>query len=798
MTTSSKFLNAVSVLVLAVTVNVSTAAVMSIAVVGEAQASVVRSIEIQGNKFINSRVIRDNVAIKPGKSFNRSDIDAAVKNLFGLGLFYDVKINQVGNKLIVAVKEYEVVNQVLFKGNKSLKDHDIKRFISLKENEPFNSAKLSADINIIREAYKTVGRNNVVITTQTVDLGKGRVNVVFNISEGQRMQITDITFEGNNAFGARRLRDVIVTKPSGIFSLLMRGDVYTEERLAVDEEVLRRFYYNHGYADFRIISSKAIFDESRNAYKISFVFDEGAHYKIGDVRVESDIDGVDIQSIKKALKTHPGDVYSAREIEESVAIINSKISDSGYAFAKVEPRGNRDFKNHTISLVYNIERGPRAYVQRIEIRGNTKTRDDVIRREIDLNEGDAYNQTLVQRAKSRLEGLGFFRGVNISMVPTDQPDQVILVIDVVEAPTGDLSLSGGYTTGGTSPGMSFEASVTEHNLGGRGQYVRLGVGAGQGNSRNYNFSFVNPYLFGYRLSSGIDIFRNTYRVDDAYDVRQTGGSLRFGMPISDNVSANVAYSYVHEEYDFGGNYDLTDDGVRKELYDKYSGAIVQAAEHRPWIRSSVSFGLTYNSIDNMRNPHNGLYARVVQEFAGLGGHAQFLKTTGKAMMYKTLSDRMDLVGLLSIGGGYIHGLGNEGLRIFDMFKSNLDMIRGFRYNGIGPRQLSNKGEVYFVGGTTYTNATAEVQFPIPIIPDHLGFRGAFFADAATLSGNDYKPVLKDEPPITNIGSSWRTSAGASLLWDSPFGPLRLDYAWPIHKQEGDQVQQFNFGISTKF
>ncbi|WP_455479854.1 outer membrane protein assembly factor BamA [Bartonella sp. B23] len=798
MTTNSKFLNAASMLVLKMGLIAPTVAFMSTAMIGGVQASVVRSIEVRGNKFVSTQAVRDNLGIKAGQNFSGGDVDAAVKQLFGLGLFYDVKINQVNDRLIVFVKEYEVVNQVLFQGNKSLKDNDLKRFISLRPNEPFNSGKLSADVNTIREAYKTVGRNNVAVTVQTINLGRGRVNVVFRVVEGRKTKIGDIIFKGNHAFASHRLRDVISTKSSGIFSMLLGGDVYSEERLAVDEEALRRFYYNHGYADFHIISSKATFDEASNAYKIYFVLDEGVRYRIGDVQVESDVDGIDVQSVKKILKTRPGDIYSAESIEQSAAIINNKVADSGYAFAKVEPRGNRDLENHTISILYNIEQGLRAYIQRIEIRGNEKTRDYVIRREIDLNEGDAYNQTLVQRAKRRLESLGFFKAVNISMVPTDQSDQVTLVIDVVEAPTGDLSLSGGYTTGGTSPGMSLEVSVTERNLGGRGQYVRLGLGAGQEKSRNYNLSFVDPHFLGYRLSAGIDIFRSTYRADKAYDVRQTGGSLRFALPINDQLSANLAYSYVQEEYDFGKEYDLSKETDVIELYGKYSGAIVQAAKNSPWKRSSISYGLTYNTIDDMKNPHDGWYVRVLQEYAGLGGSAKFLKTTGKAMMYKTISERMDLVGLLSFGGGYIHGMGRDGVRIFDMFKIDTDMIRGFRYNGIGPRQVSNTGEVYFLGGTTYMNATAEMQFSMPVVPEGLGLRGALFTDFVTLYGSNYQPVFQGEAPVTHTKSALRSSVGVSLIWDSPFGPLRFDYAWPIKKQEGDQLQQLNFGISTKF
>ncbi|WP_208436081.1 outer membrane protein assembly factor BamA [Bartonella phoceensis] len=798
MTTNSKFLNAASVLVLGMGLSAPAAVFMSTAMVGEVQASVVHSIEVRGNKLVSAQAVRDNMGIKVGQNFSSGDVDAAVKSLFKLGVFSDVKINQVNGKLVVFVREYEIVNQVLFQGNKSLKDPDLKRFISLKPNDPFSSGKLSADVNTIREAYKAVGRNNVAVTVQTINLGRGRVNVVFKIVEGRKTKISDIIFKGNNAFGSRRLRDVISTKSSGIFSMLLGGDIYSEERLSADEEALRRFYYNRGYADFRVLSSKATFDEKSNTYKVYFTLDEGVRYKISDIQVESDVDGVDVRSVKGILKTRPGDIYSAESIEESIAIINNKVADSGYAFAKVEPRGNRDLANHTISILYNIEQGPRAYIQRIEIRGNEKTRDYVIRREIDLNEGDAYNQTLIQRAKRRLENLGFFKAVNISMVPTDQSDQVTLVIDVVESPTGDLSLSGGYTTGGTSPGMSLEVSVTERNLGGRGQYIRLGLGAGQEKSRNYNLSFVDPYFLGYRLSAGVDIFRSTYRADKAYDVRQTGGSARFAIPINDQLSANLAYSYVQEEYDFGKEYDLSKEADIRELYTKYSGAIVQAAKHSPWKRSSISYGLTYNTIDNMKNPHDGLYMRILQEYAGLGGSAKFLKTTGKAMIYKTLSEQMDLVGLLSFGGGYIHEIGRNGVRIFDMFKANSDLIRGFKYNGIGPRQVSSKGEVYFLGGTTYMNASAEVQFPIPIVPEGLGLRGALFADIATLYGNNYQPVFQGEAAVIHTKSAWRSSAGVSLMWDSPFGPLRFDYAWPITKQEGDRLQKLNFGISTKF
>lgn len=275
-------------------------------------------------------------------------------------------------------------------------------------------------------------------------------------------------------------------------------------------------------------------------------------------------------------------------------------------------------------------------------------------------------------------------------------------------------------------------------------------------------------------------------MNNDYDVEQTGGTARLGVPITENLSGSLAYNYVQEEY----NLDNT-------AQSNYAGAIIAAANQSPWTRSSVSYGLTYSTIDDMKSPHDGLFIRATQEYAGLGGKANFLKTAGKAMLYKTLSEQYDLVGLLSVGGGYIDKIGSNGVRIFDLFKSNSDMIRGFKFNGIGPYQLSGNGDKYFLGGTTFINATAELQFPMPVVPDSLGMRGAFFADAATIYDSAYTPAIGENPVIGN-SSAWRASAGISLMWASPFGPLRFDYAWPIAKETGDRTQAFNFGVSTKF
>lgn len=414
MTASSKFFGAASALAMSVALVASGTAGFSLASVSVAEAAVVSRIEVRGNTRVDAQTIRDNIDIRPGKAFTSADIDAAVKRLFAMGLFSDVRIHQSGSTLIVQVKERSVVNNVLFQGNKKIKDPDLTRAVQLKPRAPFDVATMEADKEAIKAAYSHIGRSDATVNARTVDLGQGRVNVVYEINEGSRTKIANIEFVGNQAFSGRRLRDVISTKRSNPLSWLTRNDVYDEGRLQADEETLRRFYYNRGYADFRVLSSNAVLDPSTNEYTITITVDEGPRYTFGDVSVESTVDGVDTQALDRLVKTRSGKPYSAKEIEDSVLSVTESVAGSGYAFAKVEPRGDRNFENHTISVVYSVDQGPRAYIQRIEIRGNDKTRDYVIRREFDLNEGDAFNQVMVQRAKRRLEALDFFQTVNIS------------------------------------------------------------------------------------------------------------------------------------------------------------------------------------------------------------------------------------------------------------------------------------------------------------------------------------------------------------------------------------------------
>ncbi|QKD03793.1 outer membrane protein assembly factor BamA [Mesorhizobium loti] len=788
MKAASKFLNAASAAALSAALVVPGALAVQFVATSTAEAAVVSRVEVSGNQRVDAETIRNYITIKPGKAFSSSDIDAAVKALFGTGLFSDVQINQVGSTLVVKVAEYKVVNQVLFQGNKKIKDPALQMAIQLKPRATFSQATLDADVEQIKGAYKHIGRDDAGVTTQVMDLGDNRVNVLFKITEGDRTQIAAINFVGNSAYSSRRLSDVINTKRSSWVSFILRDDVYDEDKLRADQELLRRFYYNHGYADFQVVSAVGELDSATNKYTVTITVQEGTRYNFGDISVESTIPEVDSKSLESVVLTQKGDVYNAKDVEDSIIALTEKVAGSGYAFAQVTPRGDRNFENHTISVVYTIDQGTKAYVERIEIRGNDRTRDYVIRREFDVSEGDAFNQVLVQRAKKRLENLDYFTSVDISTVPGSAPDQVVLVVTVVEKSTGEFSIGAGYSTGGDSAGPSVEGSITERNFLGRGQFIKLSAGGGK-NSRDYSLSFTEPYFLGRRIAAGFDIYKSTREYNNDYDSDTTGATIRFGLPITNNITTQLAYNISQEKYkvdDSCGPTTTADpDGTCN-----ISTAILDGIEQSPWIKSSVSLGLVYNTIDDMKNPHEGIYANSSVEVAGLGGDAKFVKVTARGSVYQTLSESLDLVGLISGGAGHVEGYGSDGLRIFDQFQSSDRMIRGFAYGGIGPVDPLTGDHL---GGTTYFNASAEAQFPLPVVPESFGLRGAVFADAATLYGSQVTSVVQESTDL-----QLRASVGLGLMWASPFGPIRIDYAIPVKKYARDDVQEFNFGISTRF
>ena len=744
--------------------------------VTQAQAATVSQIDVRGNTRISDDAVKGYLGIVPGRSFNDADIDNAVKALFNSGLFGDVRITRSGSTLVVVVEEQAIVNQTIFQGNRKIKDRDLAGRVRLQSRGAFDEFTLQGDVQTIEDAYRNIGRNDVTVETQVVPLGDGRVNVVFKVNEGDRTKIGSVNFIGNDNIGDTRLRSVIATKRSNLLSAIFRDDIYSDDKLRSDEDRLARYYFNRGYADFRVLSSAGDFDVEQNAYNVTISVDEGARYKYGDVVIDSTIPGIDTSSLASLVETRTGKTYSAEDVEKTIIAITERLATSGYAFAEVTPRGDRDFASNTISITYAIDQGPRTYVERIEIRGNDRTRDYVIRREFDLSEGDAFNQVMIQKARGRLDALGFFESINISTIPGSEPDRVIIVVDLVEQSTGDLGVGAGYAVGDDA-GVVLEGSISERNFLGRGQFVKFAVG-GSADTRTYTLSFTEPYFMGSRVSAGFDIYRNTQEQDN-YDSELTGATVRFGLPITDKLTAQVAYNYVEETYTCS---------TAACTAGALSTSLNNAIANSPWLKSSLSGSLTYSTLDNLKDPREGLFVNGTLEYAGIGGNANFLKATGKASFYQPIIEDADIIGLVSVGAGHIEAIDN-GVRAFDLFKSSKSIIRGFDQNGIGPYDLATATHL---GGQTYFKASAEVQFPLPLLPESLGLRGAFFADAASLHTNSL------EAGAASLGSEWRASVGAGITWASPFGPLRVDYAIPVVKSPTDKVREFSFGVSTKF
>ena len=781
-------------------------------------AQVVSHIVVQGNKRVEAETIRSYVRIRPGERVTQDKLNESLQALFATGLFSDVRIVPQGSQLLVMVQENPVINQVVFEGNSKLKKEQLQQEIESKPRGVLTRAKVQSDVQRILELYRRTGRYNARVEPKVIDLPEGRANLVFEINEGEKTGVLKISFVGNQAYSDWTLRDVITTGESNFLSFLKTNDVYDPDRLAADQELLRRFYLSHGYADFRVVSASADYDEQRGGFYITFTLDEGPQYRFGAVDVESSIPDMDTARLRALVRTKPGAVYNAELVEKSVEDLTVEVAKRGYAFSQVRPRGARDPASQLISVTYVIEEGPRVYVERINIRGNVRTQEEVIRREFELAEGDPYNKAYLDRTERRLKAMGYFKEVKITNEPGSAPDRVVLNVDVQEEPTGNISLGGGYST---SDGWIADVSLTERNFLGRGQFLRVGVGYGQ-YRKSADFSFTEPYFMGQRISFGFDLFYRDQNLQNtsSYNYRLYGGGIRFGLPITEELGFQTRYRISKTEiYDvFQGscvqNSDgtcFTDENGNTINYPPASAAFLQL-NNTSYITSAAGYSLVWDGLDNKKNPHNGFYFNVSQDFAGLGGDARYMRSVAEARAYYEVLP--DIVGLLKLEGGHILGFGEGGLRVTDQFFKGGETVRGFKTAGFGPRDITNYPNTRLdaVGGTVYAAGTLELQFPFWGIPKELGLRGAVFADAGTLfdpSGipscfnySTFQVVTCGTPGATPTeianDKTIRSSVGGSILWQSPFGPLRADFAYPITKSSFDQTQVFRFSGGTSF
>jgi outer membrane protein insertion porin family len=812
-----------------------------------AVAQGVSSIVVEGNRRVEVETIRSYFKPGPSGRLDQASIDDGLKALIETGLFQDVRISQPGGRLVVTVVENPVIGRIAFEGNKKVKDEQLSAEIQSKPRGTLSRPMVQSDAQRIAEIYRRSGRYDVRVTPEIIEQPNNRVDLVFTIAEGSKTGVKSIEFIGNVAYSSYRLRDVIKTRESNLLSFLGGADTYDPDRVEADRDLLRRFYLKNGYADVQVVAALTEYDPEKKGFLVTFKIEEGQQYRVAQVNFASSIGTLDGNSLRSFSRVNVGSLYNAEALEKSVEEMQIEASRRGYAFAIVRPRGDRNFENHTVSITFAIDEGARTYIERINVRGNTRTRDYVIRREFDLSEGDAYNRALVDRAERRLKNLDFFKSVKITTEPGSSSDRVILVVDLEEKSTGDFSVSGGYST---TDGALAEVSVSERNFLGRGLFAKASVTYGQ-YARGYSLSFVEPYLLDYRVALGLDLFQREQLANSyiSYGTKTIGFSPRLGFSLREDLALQVRYSIYQQKISLPDqlrncdNNQFLPDGTPNPAFnpspafatanginlDSTSGlgCYVDGEASLPVrkelasgsaITSSVGYSLNYNTLDNNKNPTDGLLIDFRQDFAGVGGDVTYLKTAMDLKYYTPLVS--DIVGLIHLQGGILNQIGNDQIRMLDHFQMGPNLVRGFAPNGIGPRDINPFGTGDALGGTKYWGASAELQMPFWFLPKEVGLKGSIYADAGGLY--DYKGptswALTNEinvpgcvpgtiTPVTSgtctglqfdDGNVVRTSVGVGLIWASPFGPLRFDYAVPLTKGQFDRVQQFKFGGGTSF
>lgn len=728
---------------------------------------VVGAIEVTGNQRIESDTVRSYMTLRPGAEFDDSKIDQSLKTLFSTGLFADVTIRREGNNLVVNVVENPIINQVAFEGNSAIKDEALDAEVRLKPRIVYTRARVQEDLKRIIEVYRRSGRFAATVEPKVIQLPQNRVDLVFEIREGSVTGIRQIYFIGNRRFSDSRLRSEVSTQVSRWWNILASRDNYDPDRLVFDREQLRKFYLSRGYADFRVVSAVAELTRDREQFFVTFVVDEGPLYEFGTIDIKTELEKIDPELLREKIKTLSGDLYNAKLIDDTVEELTFAAGEYGYAFVDIRPNIKRQKNERKIDIVYQINEGPRVYVDKINIEGNVRTLDRVIRREFRLVEGDAFNAAKLNRSRSRIRGLDFFGNVEITQTPGEAPDRTSINVEVKEKSTGQLSFGVGFSS---TESLIADVSIAERNLLGKGQFLRASAQASD-LTQEYQLSFSEPYFLNRQLAAGFDLFNvtNDYTDFASFKTEQTGFTLSIGAPLSEYAGGRLRYSLAK---------------------DSISGAPVNAS---PFIlaalgsdvTSLVGYRYTYQDVDDELDPHRGYTFTFLQDFAGLGGDVKYVRTEGEAKYFYPLGE--EVVGNLGLVSGYIEGIGQR-VRLNDRFFKGGRTFRGFKTAGVGPRDEFTKdalgGQIYYVG-------TAQMTFPLGL-PEEFGILGNLFTDAGAVT----KSVEKGFGVLSS--SSPRVAVGVGVAWESPFGPIRLDFAKAVVKEDFDETEAFRFDVGTRF
>ena len=742
------------------------------------------AITLQGNRRIDADTVRSYFHAAPDGRLDAAALDAALKALLATGLFDHVAIDRAGERLLVHLTEAPVLDRVAFEGNKKIKDAELAAVIESKARGSLQRPLVQADVGRIMEVYRHAGRDDVGVVPQIIGRGIDRVDLVYVVTEGGKTPVRQIDFVGNQVFSKRQLGAVIKTSATNVLSFLTGSDVYDPDRVAQDREQLRLYYRSKGYADVSVPTAAAEYDPGTRGFTLTFSIDEGPLYHFGDISIVCNVPGLDPEKLRRSVLIRTGGVFDGNALDKTTEMTGTEMAKLGYPFAQAVTRITRDADARRIDVALVIEQGPRTYVERIDIRGNTRTRGYVIRREFDIAEGDPYNKTLIDRAERRLKNLNYFKTVKITAKPGSVPDRVVLDVEVAERSTGEFAIAGGYST---VDGALAEVKVGENNFLGTGKTLKASVTYGQ-YTQGADLSASEPYFLGTRVSAGVDFFAKQTDASSyqSYGSDAYGATLQFGTPLTEQVGVQWRYSISRQN--------VTLDPA--SLAAAPSLPIQQAALAGPQWVSAVGDTVSYNTLDNTKNPTSGISSQLKQDLAGLGGDVNFLRTTEDLRYYQSLNS--DLVGMVRAQGGYITGYGGQQVPLIDSFFGGPTLVRGFAPNGFGPRDLTPGTTMDNVGGSMYWATTAELQSAIPGVPQEYGLKATAFVDAGSVfhyGGPTTFPGSTQSMQLANA-NIMRSSVGVGLSWASPFGPLTVNYAVPVTKAPYDVVQPFSFGAGS--
>jgi outer membrane protein insertion porin family len=731
-----------------------------------ALADTIQSIAVTGNKRIESETVVSNLPLKVGDSFDDAQLNQALKDLFATGYFADVQIRRDGGTLVVEVTENSLINRISFEGNSKLKDDKLNEEIQLRPREVLSRAKIQAAQQRILDIYRRMGRFDATVEPKVIRLEENRVDLVFEINEGEVTYIRKINFIGNKHFTSSRLEEQLYTKRTRWYRLWANDDTFEPDRFTADQQNLQQYYFDMGYPDFRLLSAVAELSPDHKDFYLPFTIEEGELYTFGKVEVISHLKQVNAEELKTLVDIKTGDQFSRKQIERNVTALNTHVGTYGYAFTDIQPRIEKNREKKTVDLIFDVREGPRVYVERIDVSGNDRTQDHVIRRELGMLEGDAYNATKIKKAEKNLKDLGYFKKSEIITEQGTAPDKARLIVKLEEQPTGEMGVAAGFST---LDGILGNVKFTERNFMGSGRIVHANVTIAR-RQQEFDVGITDPYFMGYNLEAGLDLFR----------VRST--RLSHFISSSNGVQPHIGYA-ITEHLGQTLTYTLKDDHISHIAPDASIFIKQQAGK---FITSAFGQTLAYDRRDSRIDPTAGYVLSLSNQYAGLGGKVNYLKNSiGAAWWYSPIEDVvMNVRG--NVSG--IEKAGKKTIRIVDSIQLGADNFRGFEWGGIGPRDRVSGDPL---GGTRSWTGTVETLFPIGL-PNEFGVKGAIFTDF----GTTWKAGATGPQVIDN--KSIRASVGIGLSWTSPFGPLKIDYAIPVKKQGYDQTQRFLFGFSSRW